>query len=90
MTIDEIKHLFLIRKGFFQQTYRSIRLKNCEITIDNLLPDNTFQLSVCTPYNEKLDKIKKHDGCGAGEVKNYWHFETEDKLFDFIFKAHMV
>ena len=84
--MDNIKKRFVVRRGFFNQPYRSIRLRNCEITIDNLYPldENCFQLAICTPYNERLDKIKHKRGIGAGEVKRNWYFECEEDIYEFI------
>jgi len=90
MNLIEISHQFITRKGFFNQPYKSIRLQNCEIAIDNLLPKNKFQLSICTPYNEKLDKLKHKRGIGAGEVKRCWYFDSEEETMNFISSSHLV
>ena len=75
-----IREKFTIRRGFFNQKYLSVRLKNCEVTIDNLLPTEGYQLSICTPYNEREAKR----GAGAGEVKRWWFFDRKEDVFDFI------
>jgi len=90
MGLDEIKSKFLLRRGFFNQPYKSIRLQNCEITIDNLLPVNGYQLSICTPYNEKIDKMRRKKGIGAGEVKKCWYFGSEDEAYNFISNSHLI
>ena len=90
MNTIELKHLFIVRKGYFNQEYKSLRLQDCEITIDNLLPNNRYQLSICTPYNDKLDGQKHHFGCGAGEVKKCWHFDSEERVYDFLIRSHML
>jgi hypothetical protein len=84
MVTEEVKRKFVNRRGFFNQPYKSIRLSTCEITIDNLLPDNQYQLSICTPYHERIDQVKHKVGAGAGEVKKSWYFENEDDLFEFV------
>ena len=88
--LDEIKHKFIPRRGFFNQVYLSIRFPTHEIAIDNLLPSNKYQLSICTPYNERLDKLKHKRGIGAGEVKRCWYFDSEDEVYRFVLESAML
>ncbi len=90
MDPNSIKSRFVPRRGFFNQPYFSVRLRNCEITLDNLLPRYCYQLSICTPYNERADKASHKRGVGAGEVKRWWYFEDEDKVYDFIAKNELL
>ena len=90
MTLDDIKSKFVPRRGFFNQPYKSIRSSTFEIAIDNLLPKNRYQLSICTPYNEKLDKLKHKRGYGAGEVKKCWYFESESEVYTFILREQVL
>ena len=90
MPLDNVRRKFISRRGFFNQPYKSIRLHNCEITLDNLLPYNQYQLSICTPYNMYLDRIKHKRGTGAGEVKKCWYFNTEDEAYGFLSSSHIV
>lgn len=90
MDLDTIKSKFIDRVGFYGQPYKSLRLKECEITIDALFSPCRYQLSVCTPYNERLDNILRVVGIGAGEVTECWYFGSEEEMFDFIIKSNMV
>lgn len=90
MNLDNIKSMFVDRIGFYDQPYRSIRLKNCEITLDNLVSPFSFQLSMCTPYNERVDKILRKQGMGAGEVKKCWYFDEEEEVYKFVAKNNLV
>lgn len=90
MTNDEIKNKFSKRQGYFGQEYLSFRTSGFEITLDNFTPSNRFVLCLCTPYNEKIDTKKKHQGIGGGEVKESWIFEDENQALSFVISNHLV
>lgn len=81
---QEVKQKFVKRKGFFNQVYYSLRLRNFEVTIDNQTSDNKYMVCLCSPYNENIDKIRHHKGLGGGEVKKDWEFEDENEAFKFV------
>ena len=82
--VQEIKSKFTRRRGFFNQVYYSLRLRNFELTIDNQTPKNKYLVCLCSPYNERMDKIRHHKGMGGGEVKKDWEFEKEEDAFKFV------
>jgi hypothetical protein len=75
-----INGIFLKRRGYFGQTYKSVRFHDREITVDDLT--GSIRICICTAYNEKLDNGKK--GLGGGEVINEWYFKCEEEAKKFI------
>lgn len=82
--IESANNKFIQRKGFFNQTYWSLRLPTQEITIDNLFFPSKYRVCLCSPYNENLDIKMRHKGIGGGEVFKEWLFDSMDNAFNFI------
>lgn len=84
-TLPKLNGIFLERKGFFGQPYKSIRLHDREITLDSLKKEYKFRVCVCTSYKESRDRKRKKLGVGAGEVLEEHYFSSEDEAKKFIY-----